>query len=161
LRISHGWSGAKTEIEFDYGIVLLPDPQLYRQCGHLVLDTRRQTFFTGHAAKESTDFFIAGFPSDKAFKSMWLGRGRLRNAGEFSLRHLIDTMPGQSGGPLFTIVRDPATGGNAAAVLAIHSRPNLEGNYNEARLLDERAIAEIQGWVDEARQLARAPEPLQ
>lgn len=161
LRVSRAWSGGHTQIESDYGVILLPDAALYKNCGRLPIDVREPSFLNGHAASRSTQFFVVGFPAEKAFQSMWIGRGRLRNASKFSVRHLIDSMPGQSGGPLFTIVRDAATGANAAAVLAIHSRPNLEGNYNEARLLDERAVEEIQSWIDSARQLSSRSQPLQ
>lgn len=152
MRVSSEWSIDNTSIEWDYGVLLLPDPAMFKDCGELAIAVQDDDFYDKHALERSTDFFVVGYPFDKAYQSQWLGRSALRNAGRVSIRHLIDTMPGQSGGPLFVVAKNATTGQNVPLVIGIHSRPAPGENFNEARRIDDRVRAEIKSWIAEQAQ---------
>ncbi len=147
MRVSSDWREDQTSIAFDYGVLFLPDPGMLNDCGELPITAEDDDFFEKQASQRTPGFFVAGYPFDKATQTLWLARSRLRNAGPDAIRHLIDTMPGQSGGPLFIIGKSSATGSNVPLVIGIHSRPASGENYNVARRISAKVKDEIAGWI--------------
>lgn len=149
VRVTRRWGEGDDSIEGDYGIVLLPDAPWHKACGTLVPTEVEPAFVERHARRGTDRFMVIGYPFDKPAGSMWLGRGGVLASPGKWVKHLIDTMKGQSGAPLVAILNDPASGRNVAHAIGIHSRESAWTlQYNVARRIDRQMLAEIRSWRD-------------
>jgi V8-like Glu-specific endopeptidase len=150
LRVSEAWARGDTALASDYGALLLPDAVAFADCGVLSLAPVTEEFVHRHAVRGSPGFIVAGFPEDKPRGTQWYGSGALLLSPPAAIKHVIDTMPGQSGAPLIAIVVSKAGGGRTVRAVGIHSRPaEFSRNYNEARRIDERVLQDVRRWIDE------------
>lgn len=95
---------------YDFGAVILPDTKLSAQVG-----------WFGFGVFPDPDIMLnpvntGGYPFDKEFGTPWYNGGRISNLDEQFLFYMLDTMPGDSGSPVF---RTTADGERTA--LAIHT----------------------------------------
>lgn len=84
----------------------------------------------------------AGYPGDKAWGSMWFNaRSTSDTRGDYFIEHFLDTFPGQSGSPLYTLTN------GARQVRAVHAYGiccGFTGNHGPA--LFDSDIRNIVAW---------------
>lgn len=148
-RLPARWNATNHPIEADFGVILLPPADWYKDCGVIVLRPIEPSFVERHVRDATNRFILAGFPSDKEAGTLWAGRGLFLPSRGHRLDHQIDTEKGQSGAPIIAVMLDQVTRTKAPVAVAIHSRvgDGLVANYNSARMLDRRTVEEIKRLV--------------
>lgn len=109
---------------YDFGAVILPDTKLSAQVG-----------WFGFGVFPDPDIILnpvntGGYPFDKQFGTPWYNGGRISNLDEQFLYYMLDTMPGDSGSPVFRTTAD----GHRTA-LAIHT--GTKGTNRGVRITPE------------------------
>lgn len=149
LRVSKAWRSGDFDISADYGAMFLPDAKTFAACGVLEIESVMPSFLNRQARDAPTSFMVAGFPVSKPADTMWQAAGSVAFSPPASVRHLIDTTPGQSGAPLLTAIIDQTTAKRAPLAIGIHSRGNESLNVNEARRIDADVVNDLRIWWQE------------
>jgi V8-like Glu-specific endopeptidase len=132
--ISPNWRPDENNPRFDYGVIALPDDgfKSFGSFGLKVLNDSALLEFR----KRSVVFTVAGYPTDKPYGSLWMGKGQLREFGKEAIAYQVDTQRGQSGAPVFAYseAKEPVA-------FAIH----IQGlpTYNLARRIHDLAASDI------------------
>lgn len=94
---------------------------------------------------------VSGYPGDKGGRQQWWARNRVRGLSPRRIFYDVDTMGGQSGGPVFIIEK----AGAAPKVVGIHaygvggSKPSsIKVEVNSAPRIIPEVVELIQGWID-------------
>ena len=149
-RVTDAWARGETALSEDYGAIFLPDAQAFADCGTFVVPPVEDSFTNRYATSGRAGFMVAGYPAEKLPGSQWLGKGALLHSPPSVLKHVIDTTRGQSGAPLFAMIRDQASGKILPTAIGIHSRPaEASLNHNEARRIDRRVLEDVRRWLAE------------
>lgn len=122
--------------EFDYGAILLPQPfDQLKQFGYANLEASR--------LKEGT-FNVVGYPVDKPVGTLW-GHGlALYRVDKRKLIYKIDTEGGQSGAPLWQLVKQD--GKTHFVVVGVHNSHSTTSPVNYAARIESSLFRLIEHW---------------
>jgi V8-like Glu-specific endopeptidase len=131
LMSVEGWT-EHARAEYDYGAI-----RLDRDIGAL-----GRFGYAAFSSKELLGFsavHVAGYPGDKN-GTMWGHARKLMSASELQLEYDIDTINGNSGGPVFVMKND------RFIAVGIHNYGNPQKMNNSATRITENVFQNIQRW---------------
>lgn len=148
LKTCADWGQPAFEPWFDYAAILLADHQKFRPFGVLSY-AALNTGQIDNLISQGYQCGISGYPAkvrgdDAPMGSQWWAKGALKERGDRTLRHVVDTSEGQSGAPLY--IQD---GGRYWAI-GIHSKEAESGDSNVARLVTDTLMADVERWRQSA-----------
>lgn len=120
---------------FDYGVLFLPPDFIHPSFGKLSCTALTDQQLMGLTVN------IAGYPSEKHGTLWWHG-GRIAQIAPRFLGYPIDTTPGQSGAPIWTVHN------NQALVVGIHTNGPEGGNVGVR--IAEPVLRTIESWLQKA-----------
>lgn len=141
IDVSREWRIARTTTSaraFDYGVITLDRP------------IGRRVGWWRHIASKSKAFLLHnriytfGYPGDKGGRQQWGMRERIVGVSPRLLEYAHDTMPGQSGSPVW------AKQGQIRTIVGIHTRaddPKTPVVANVGVRITPKVLANIQRWV--------------
>lgn len=150
LRTHEKWLRPRSDPEFDYGAILLPDRVKFLPCGKFALRSASENALQRNLREHATNFMVAGFPVDKGGGTQqWYGQGPLFVIKQKWFGHLVATIEGQSGGPVGGMAKDPATARSIPIAFGVHSRGSADTRYNIAVRVDTEFLEHVKLWKRE------------
>ncbi len=104
---------------YDYGLILLP-----RRFPHLrrFMPVRALSASTLERVKRNRLLAVSGYPGDRPTGTLWQHRERLTGVTPHRLLYTVDTCPGHSGSPVWTL----ADKGRGGEILGVHTSGILD-----------------------------------
>jgi glutamyl endopeptidase len=130
--------------DFDMGVIHLDQP-IGDQLGWFAVASLPDNELEGYQVN------VSGYPGDKGGREQWWARNRIHGLTPRRVYYDVDTMGGQSGGPVFIIEEE----GAPPKVVGIHAY-GVGGNkpstitqpVNSAPRIIPEVVDLIQGWID-------------
>lgn len=98
FRSVRGWTRDRNP-NYDYGAIILPRSCRFRRLGNFGFGSFSSSTLRGMLVNNS------GYPADKSFGTQWFNAGRITRVTSRRLFYLIDTFGGQSGSPVWALMR--------------------------------------------------------
>ncbi len=154
------WARPTFEAQYDYGAILLPDRELFKDCGVFKLKAFSDIELTSHVRKKTSGFAVSGFPVDLSPRgtTQWRDLGPLKSSPSDRgfIRHLINTYKGQSGSPLAFIGTNKITMKKVPVAFGVHSRGSKTGLHNVAARVNQSFLNWVQLRIEEVKNLNRS-----
>jgi V8-like Glu-specific endopeptidase len=135
FRSVRGWVNGKKR-NYDYGAIILPRTVSYANVGAFGFAN------LADSALLNKRINTAGYPGDKAPGTMWYNANKVTGVTARTITYLNDTMPGQSGSPVWLRRAD-----GSRVVVGIHTNGASSGN--SATRINKAVFENLKRWRNE------------